>query len=159
METVTEVKMREFVDGDEAAFRQLNEAWIKKMFVMEAKDESTFADPRRKILEPGGRILLAESDGSVVGCCALLAMGKDEYEVAKMSVAEDLRGAGIGRKVLQATIDLARTMGAKRLYLESSSKLRNAVHLYEALGFKHIPHERVVPSPYARADVYMEMTL
>ncbi|ADV84339.1 GNAT family N-acetyltransferase [Terriglobus saanensis] len=154
-----DVKMREFMDGDEAAFRELNEAWIKKMFAMEAKDEATFADPRKKILEPGGRILLAEADGAVVGCCALVAMGPDEYEVAKMSVAEDLRGAGIGRKVLQGIIDLARRIGAKRLYLESSSKLKNAVHLYEALGFQHLPPERIVPSPYARADVYMEMAL
>jgi len=147
------------MDGDESAFRNLNEAWIKKMFAMEPKDEAMFADPRKKILEPGGRILMAEADGAVVGCCALLAMGPDEYEVAKMSVTEDLRGAGIGRKVLQGTIDLARRIGAKRLYLESSSKLKNAIHLYEALGFQHLPPERIVPSPYARADVYMEMAL
>ena len=35
--------------------------------------------------------------------------------------------------------------------------LANAVHLYESVGFKHLPPERVGPSPYARADVHMEM--
>jgi putative acetyltransferase len=31
--------------------------------------------------------------------------------------------------------------------------------LYDAVGFTHVPVERVTPSPYARADVYLEMWL
>jgi hypothetical protein len=27
------------------------------------------------------------------------------------------------------------------------------------VGFRHIPAERIRPSPYVRANVYMEMTL
>jgi putative acetyltransferase len=34
-----------------------------------------------------------------------------------------------------------------------------AIRLYESLGFRHLPPERVVPSVYARADVYMELWL
>jgi putative acetyltransferase len=45
------------------------------------------------------------------------------------------------------------------LYLETNKKLTPAVRLYEALGFRHLSPERVVPSPYARADVYMELDL
>jgi hypothetical protein len=50
-------------------------------------------------------------------------------------------------------------MGAKRLYLETNSKLQSAIHVYESLGFKHLAPERVIPSPYARANVYMELWL
>jgi GNAT superfamily N-acetyltransferase len=56
-------------------------------------------------------------------------------------------------------IDRARSNGAKRLYLETSKKLPNAIHLYETVGFCHLPPERVKPSPYARAEVFMEMLL
>ena len=45
------------------------------------------------------------------------------------------------------------------LYLETNHVLTPAIHLYEAVGFRNLPQERVTPSPYARADVFMEMVL
>lgn len=70
-----------------------------------------------------------------------------------------LPGAGIGRRLLAATIEGARALGARRLYLETNSKLATAIHLYESLGFRHVPPERVTPSPYARSNVQMELHL
>jgi hypothetical protein len=49
-------------------------------------------------------------------------------------------------------------MGAHRLYLESNTKAAAAIHLYEQLGFRHLPapaHQ----SKYARANVFMELPL
>jgi len=74
-------------------------------------------------------------------------------------VDERLRGQGIGRKVLLALIELARQLGAPRLYLETNHRLQNAIHLYESCGFVRLPPERVKPSPYVRSDVSMEMLL
>jgi hypothetical protein len=37
--------------------------------------------------------------------------------------------------------------------------LTPAIRLYESMGFKHLDADRIVPSAYARADVYMELTL
>jgi putative acetyltransferase len=45
------------------------------------------------------------------------------------------------------------------LFLGSNSKLENAVHLYESVGFQHVPPERLPPNPYTRANVFMEMSL
>jgi putative acetyltransferase len=52
----TEVTIREFAAGDDAAFRRLNEEWISRYFTMEAKDEEALTDPGRRIVERGGRI-------------------------------------------------------------------------------------------------------
>jgi len=71
-----------------------------------------------------------------------------------MAVDERLRNQGIGRKVLAYTIEQARVLGARALYLETNNKLANAIHLYEALGFRHLPPK---PSPYVRANVFMEL--
>jgi putative acetyltransferase len=155
----TESTIREFRAGDEAAFRRLNEEWITRHFAMEPKDEATFADPRGMILDRGGRIFLAVRENEPVGCCALLAIGSGEFEVAKMGVAPDCRRGGIGRQLLERAIAEARKSGARRLYLETNRKLTPAIALYESIGFRHLPPERVVPSPYARANVYMEMFL
>jgi putative acetyltransferase len=153
------VTIREFIPGDEAAFRSLNEEWIIRYFTLEPKDKASLADPKGTILDSGGRIFLAVSDGEPVGCCALLAMAPGEFEVAKMAVTAKCQGSGIGRLLLEKVISEARAAGAHRLYLETNRKLVSAIHLYESVGFRHLPPERIVPSPYARADVYMELDL
>jgi putative acetyltransferase len=153
----TEVSIREFEPGDEAAFRELNEEWIRHYFVIEPKDEAVFADPRGSILDRGGRIFIAFQDGQPIGCCALLRMNSGEFEVAKMAVTESYRGNGIGRRILEKAISEARASGARRLYLETNRKMQPAIRLYESLGFRHVPPERLVPSSYARCDVYMEL--
>lgn len=116
-------------------------------------------DPLTHILKPGGHILMAVQGGSAVGCCALLAMEDGCFEVAKMCVSENLRGRGTGRRLLNYVVEHAKSIGARRLYLETNTMLTNAVHLYEAAGFRHVPAHLVQPSPYARANVYMEMRL
>jgi ribosomal protein S18 acetylase RimI-like enzyme len=86
-------------------------------------------------------------------------MDEGEFEVAKMAVAPECQGAGIGRALLTAGIDLARSLGAHRLFLETNHVLTPAIRLYESLGFQHMPPERIHPSPYARSDVKMELIL
>ncbi len=159
MTVLSPVEFRHFAPGDETAFRELNVAWIAGHFEVEKKDLEVLNDPMTHILDPGGALLLAVQDGVAIGTCALLPMGDGAFEVAKMTVAETHRGLGLGKKLLAHVIEYARGVGARRLYLETNSKLQNAIHVYEALGFKHLPEESVKPSPYARANVYMEMWL
>lgn len=155
----TSVEIRPFESGDEAAFRELNEAWIGGNFVVEEKDREVLDDPFTHILQPGGALFMALQDGVAIGTCALLAMENGAFEVAKMTVSETCRGQGIGKKLLAHAIEYARANGAKRLYLETNRKLASAIHVYESLGFQHLPAERIHPSPYARANVYMELWL
>jgi putative acetyltransferase len=157
--TGTELEIREFRTGDEAAFRSLNEEWIIRYFALEPKDNASLADPRGTILDGGGKIFLAIREGHAVGCCALLAIVPGEFEVAKMAVTMSCQRSGIGRLLLEKVIAEARASGARRLYLETNHQLAGAIRLYESLGFRHLPPARIVPSPYARADVYMELLL
>jgi GNAT superfamily N-acetyltransferase len=156
---MTDIAIRSFEPGDEAAFRRLNEEWITRYFKLEPTDEQSFAHPKTKILNPGGAIFLAIENGQPLGCCALIVMSLGAFEVAKMAVTPYAQGSGLGRRLLQHTIDYARSIGATRLYLETNHILTPAIRLYESLGFRHIPEERLAPSPYARADVFMELVL
>ena len=151
------VEIRPYRAGDGVAFREMNEAWIEKHFGIEEKDRQTLGDPEKYILQPGGHIFMATSGEEFVGCCALVATGPRVFEVAKMTVAEAYRGQGLGRRLLAYTIAQGKALGAASLYLETNEKLGDAIHLYEALGFRRLPPERVVPSPYARANVFMEL--
>lgn len=138
------------------AFRTLNEAWIGKYFTLEAKDREVLEDPEGRILAKGGHIYMALLEGRPVGCVALLKMADGGYEVAKMTVSEDLRGSGLGRRLMQTCIDEGARLGASRLYLETNSSLGPALGLYRAMGFRDLAP---VPTEYARADVFMERAL
>jgi putative acetyltransferase len=156
---IAAISIRRFQPGDAAAFRRLNEEWITRFFRIEAKEEPVLADPQANILDSGGRIFFATSGQRCVGCCALIRLSDKEFEVAKMAVELAYQGAGIGRRLLHAAIEEGRNAGAQRLYLETNHVLTPAIRLYESVGFKHIDANRVVPSQYARADVYMELVL
>jgi putative acetyltransferase len=154
-----EIGIRQFQPGDAAAFRRLNEEWITRFFRIEPKEVSVLADPQGNILDSGGRIFFATAGERCVGCCALIRIAEKEFEVAKMAVEPSYHGAGIGRRLLQAAIEEGRKAGAQRLYLETNHVLKPAIRLYESAGFKHIDPKRIIPSAYARADVYMELIL
>jgi putative acetyltransferase len=143
---------------DVRAFRDLNVEWIERFFVLEAADLAVLEDPETAIVEPGGTVLLARDGDERVGCVALLRHG-DEAELVKMAVTPTRRGAGIGRLLITAAIDAAKAAGVRRLTLESNRALVAAVRMYESAGFRHVAAEERVPSPYARADVFMDLDL
>jgi putative acetyltransferase len=147
------------MDEDATAFRTLNEEWITRYFTLEAKDREILGDPEGKILNHGGHILMAWLGHQAVGCVALIPMGDGVYELSKMAVSPEMRGLGIGRRLLLDAIALARRIGARSLFLGSNSKLQNAVHLYESVGFRHVPAETIPDMPYVRANVFMDLPL
>jgi putative acetyltransferase len=154
------IEIRPLLRGEDAtAFRTLNEEWITRYFTLEAKDLETLRDPENSILSKGGQIYIVYANAKPVGCVALMPIGNGAYELSKMAISPHLRGQGLGRRLLQHTISQAKLIGAKSLFLGSSTKLPNAVHLYESVGFRHVPAETLPPMPYTRANVFMEMTL
>jgi GNAT superfamily N-acetyltransferase len=151
------VLIRAFRPGDEAAFRDINLEWIERFFSVEQKDRDVLGDPRKYILDPGGEILLALEDARPVGVVALMVMGDGSVELAKMGVRPEAQGKGAGRLLVAGAIARAREMGMRRVNIETNSKLGPALKLYEDAGFQ--PLREAIPSPYARADVQLELFL
>ena len=141
-----------FTDRHAEDFRRLNEIWILQHFALEGKDRRQLLDPHGEIIGQGGFVFVAEHEGAVIGCCALLRIDEG-FEVAKMTVAEDIRGQGVGRMLMDACLDKAKEEGAPRLYLETNSRLAPTIRLYRAMRFEDCA-ARV--SDYERCDVYME---
>jgi DNA-binding MarR family transcriptional regulator/GNAT superfamily N-acetyltransferase len=140
------------------AFKQLNEEWISKYFKMEAADHKALDNPQQNIIDPGGHILVALYNNEPVGVCALMKMDDPvyEYELVKMAVSPKAQGKNIGWLLGKAAIDKARSLGAKKLYLESNTILKPAINLYHKLGFqKVIGHA----TPYERCNIQMELVI
>ena len=145
--------------ADADAFRTLNEEWIVSLFRMEEKDRVTLGDPQGRIVAPGGQVYVAAAGDTVVGCAALIRFGDGVYELSKMAVSSQTRGQGIGRRLLLYVIEQACALGAQTVVLGSSTKLKNAVHLYESLGFRHVLPSELPEMKYDRADVFMKLDI
>jgi GNAT superfamily N-acetyltransferase len=137
-------------------FKSINVAWIKHYFKLEEHDLKQLENPEESILKQGGAILFAQYNIEIAGTCALIKTGAHEYELAKMGVDEKYRGRQIGKALLAAAVDKAKALGATKVWLGSSKKLQPALRLYEQFGFQH---RALQPSPYARADIRMELNL
>jgi len=156
----TEIEIRPLeLGGDGAAFRTLNEEWIARYFTLEAKDREVLGDPENNILRKGGHIFQAHAADTIVGCVALIPTGDGIFELSKMAVTPGMQGKCIGRKLIEHAIAQARALDAKSLILGSNSILKDAVHLYESIGFRHVPPESLPPVHYARTNVFMELPL
>lgn len=74
--------------------------------------------------------IVAEDGENIVGAGSLVAMHHALAEVRSLVVAPAYRGAGIGGKIVNALIDLARARGIPTLFT-----LTRAVLFFEKLGF------------------------
>lgn len=139
-------------------FLRLNRAWIEKFFKLEAADLRILENPESEIIAPGGAVLFAKIDGKVVGTLAILNLGGDEFELAKMSVDENYQGRGIGFDLIQACVKVAKLKGAKAITLETNSVLSKAIGLYKKCGFVEV-QSLAHDTEYERADYFMRLDL
>lgn len=105
---------------------------------------------------PGGRLLLAEVDGRPAGCVAIRRLRGSTCEMKRLYVRPAYRGRGVGQALAVASLREAREAGYRRMRLDTLGRMRSAMRLYTALGFREIPAYRFNPEPTAR---YFEIEL
>mgnify|MGYP001194566925 CR=1 FL=1 len=76
---------------------------------------------------------VAEENGQVIGVSALKVSWEDLAEVRSLAVSEDAKGLGLGRKLVDACLDEARSLGIKRVFA-----LTYQVDFFRKLGFEEI---------------------
>lgn len=138
-------------------FDRLNRAWLEEYFTVEPLDEEYLGDPAGHIVAPGGEVFFALEGDTVIGTCAAIRQGDDEFELAKLAVTPSAQGRGLGRRLVETVLGFAASHGARRVSLVSNSGLTAALRLYESLGFQRAPFP--FAPPYADADVYMVLVL
>ena len=86
-----------------------------------------------------GVFLVASLNGTTVGCGAVRLIDAETGELKRMYVAPVARGMGLSKQLVKALEAEARTLGAKRLVLETGIRQRAALTLYRGAGFQPIP--------------------
>lgn len=138
-------------------FKALNIAWLEKFFWVEPHDEEVLGKPEKYILQPGGNIFFVKAGEEIIGTVALMKMEEGVFELTKMAITPQYQGQHLGQKLMEHTIEYARTQDWKRLIIYSSRKLENAIYIYKKYGFEEIPIE--ANNPYARGDIKMKLEL
>ena len=104
-----------------------------------------------------GRLLLALCGSEPAGCVALHSLEPGIGEIKRLYVRPQFRGSGIGKMLTNTVISEAKSIGYKKVRLDTvEPKMKNAVGLYRALGFREIEPYR--PNPIEGA-MYMELEL
>lgn len=140
-------------------FRRLNEEWLEEHFTVEPKDERILADPNGRILHRGGEILFARVGKEIVGTVAILPVDEESVELTKMAVTVKWRGRGIGRRLGEEAVRVGRGMGARRIVLHTSPRLKAAIRLYRSIGFVRDRTMVAESIPYRRETIRMVRTL
>ncbi len=154
MDTITIV---DYLPEHQFYFESLNRHWIEKYFEMEVPDKLILTKPEDVILKTGGAILMALFNGTIAGTVALIKSDDTTFEFAKMAVDERFQRKGIAEALSYASFEKAKQLGAKIIVLYSNKILEPAIHLYEKIGFKHVPGNN--NKEYARADIKMMIEL
>jgi ribosomal-protein-alanine N-acetyltransferase len=85
-------------------------------------------------LHAGYSCWVYESEGEVVGYAVMMSV-LDEAHLLNISIAGERQGQGLGRALLNHLIDTARRYGATMMFLEVRPSNKNAIALYESIGF------------------------
>jgi putative acetyltransferase len=84
---------------------------------------------------PDVALFVARVEGRALGCGAVVAQDGGWAEIKRMFVAPAARGRRLGKALLDALEDHARTLGAGAVRLETGIAQPEALRLYRAAGY------------------------
>ena len=87
---------------------------------------------------PTGLFVLARLHGRAIGCGAVLFHDGEPAYIKRMWVDDEVRGMGVGRRILAALEQAARGQGAASVTLETNASLTEAIAMYRASGYEEV---------------------
>ena len=91
---------------------------------------------RSELYEGLRDFFVVEQDGKVLGCSALHINWEDLAEVRSLAVAPEQQGKGMGKTLVNACVEEARSLGIARVYA-----LTYRPGFFEGVGFSKVPKE------------------
>lgn len=138
----TEITISEVTVQDNAALA----AMIKAVFEEHdaPKCGTVYSDPTTnnlyELFTANKSVLwVAKISDEIVGCCGIYptkGLDNDCTELVKFYLPAAARGKGIGKVLMEKSIESAKNFDYKKIYLESLPNFSKAVSIYEKQGFK-----------------------
>src|SRR5688572_28196027 len=89
----------------------------------------------------GSVYFVALLDGRIIGGGGIYpteGLPEDTCELVKMYLLPEVRGKGLGRKLIEKCLAYASGNGYKKVYLETMPELKQALNVYAQFGFKYL---------------------
>ena len=82
-----------------------------------------------------GVLLLVKDEQKIVGTGGCIKLDEEAILLKRFYIAQDLRGSGIAKKLLDSLVDGAKKLHGKRIVIDVSKKNPRAIRFYEKNGF------------------------
>jgi ribosomal protein S18 acetylase RimI-like enzyme len=105
---------------------------------------------------PDGCLLLALHNEQAIGCVALRKIDNNIGEMKRLYVQPDWSRQGIGKILAMSIIEEAKVRGYLFMRLDTLPSMKQAISLYQSLGFYHIEPYRFNPID---GTLYLELDL
>jgi len=152
--------IRTIAPGDNAALAKIIRDTLKEFNAN--KPNTVYYDDRtdhlfEEFAVPNSIYFVVEENGVIIGGSGVYPtdnLPTGTCELVKLYLAPAARGKGIGKLLLEKSLDSARSMGYKKVYLETMPELTIAIPLYEKYGFTYLPSAQG-NSGHCGCDVWM----
>ena len=114
-------------------------AELAKRFDVGFDPAKSLSPTHEKFIPPGGTFIVAFLDGAPVGCGGFKRDLPDTAYLKRMWVAPEARGLGLGKRLLAALEEKARSLGYSKARLETERTLAEAQQLYRSSGYVEVP--------------------
>lgn len=140
----SEITLRRIQEKDNVAIAKIIRDSLKEFGA--AKPGTVYHDPTTDDLFKLFQIeraayFVAEQDDVLLGGGGIYpteGLPPDTCELVKMYVRQESRGMGLGRTLIQKSLDFAKEAGYKRVYLETMPELQKALSTYAKFGFTYL---------------------
>ena len=97
-------------------------------------------DIQKSYFENGGTFLGMFKDGEMICTGAVRRLDDDTCELKRLWLLNEYHGQGLGFRMLQELLSIAKEMGYKRIRLETDPVAQSrALNFYRQIGFYEIP--------------------
>ena len=108
---------------------------------IEALERACFSEPwsekslRESLANPRYRILTAKAEGRLIGYVSTFLVA-DEMNIANVAVDSEFRRQGVGKRLMDSAVILAKQNRMTTIYLEVRKSNEAAQELYRKVGFE-----------------------
>ena len=91
--------------------------------------------------QPRSTYFVALQNGQVMGGAGIYpsdGLPADTCELVKMYLVPAARGKGLGKQLIEQSLQFAKEAGYKKVYLETMPELKKAVTVYEKFDFRYL---------------------
>ena len=105
------------------------------------EEDLDITDISKYYMDNNGDFEVVEFRGNIIGSYGIYKINEETCELRKMYLKQNFQGLGLGNIMIENSIKMAKSLGYKRITLQTNSLLYKAIKLYKKYGFEDLDEE------------------